>query len=423
METQYKRKMNQSYMILYGTNQSPAYQLQMLAHNRPAGLLQLEVVDTGQRQQYWYDITGKQPLEAVLSNGSLRIELLETILSGLENTWNLLARFLLQEERLLLSPAYIFLESGNAEISFCYCPAADEKEETSLTGLLEYLLSKLDHSDAQAVKLGYDVYQGVVEQKGSFREILHQARLHKNEPLTEEVSLQQTEPAQEQAADHTEMENSQEERSVPFERENERVRYSNSQMLRQADIADVRNQRREKFEIETQPEFESLPKKKEKKKHFSFFHRKKKTPVSKEKRKSGGFSKLRKEEAEEILFEPTAFYEEKEERKTVFLGMRTPNASAMLHYEGDGNMSDFLIDREEYLIGSRAEGVDGLLQDMAVSRIHARILHRPDGYYIEDLNSLNGTTLNGRLLDFKEQVKLAQGDEICFANQKFLFSC
>ena len=49
-----------------------------------------------------------------------------------------------------------------------------------------------------------------------------------------------------------------------------------------------------------------------------------------------------------------------------------------------------------------------------LSRRHARIFEQDDMIYLVDLDSLNGTTVNGKPLE-KQPVQLRQNDEICFA--------
>ncbi len=50
--------------------------------------------------------------------------------------------------------------------------------------------------------------------------------------------------------------------------------------------------------------------------------------------------------------------------------------------------------------------------DDAVSRRHAEIVKRPDGYYIVDTGSTNGTKLNGEMLLPHQEQRLAHGDKI-----------
>ncbi len=55
----------------------------------------------------------------------------------------------------------------------------------------------------------------------------------------------------------------------------------------------------------------------------------------------------------------------------------------------------FEINSDQLLIG-RAPFCGLKLEEQSVSRQHARIVHAADGYYLEDLESLNGTYVNGR---------------------------
>ena len=51
-----------------------------------------------------------------------------------------------------------------------------------------------------------------------------------------------------------------------------------------------------------------------------------------------------------------------------------------------------------------------------VSRRHVRILRQPDGYYVEDLGSINGTFLNRRRLSPGTPAELKDGDELRLGN-------
>jgi pSer/pThr/pTyr-binding forkhead associated (FHA) protein len=58
------------------------------------------------------------------------------------------------------------------------------------------------------------------------------------------------------------------------------------------------------------------------------------------------------------------------------------------------------------------------LDDVTVSRNHALLVGRPDGVYIDDLGSLNGTYVNRRRI---ESQKLEDGDEIQVGKYKLSF--
>ena len=66
------------------------------------------------------------------------------------------------------------------------------------------------------------------------------------------------------------------------------------------------------------------------------------------------------------------------------------------------------IDQDEIIIG-RDAGNDIQIDNVAVSREHAKICKGPNYYFIEDLNSTNGTFINGKKINKKF---LKEDDEI-----------
>ena len=70
-----------------------------------------------------------------------------------------------------------------------------------------------------------------------------------------------------------------------------------------------------------------------------------------------------------------------------------------------------------------SERVDGVINDEGISRIHAMIKEQDGKYYISDLNSLNGTGVNGRMLDANETAQLSDGDRVSLAGSSFTFRC
>lgn len=74
---------------------------------------------------------------------------------------------------------------------------------------------------------------------------------------------------------------------------------------------------------------------------------------------------------------------------------------------------------QTYTLG-RAPDCQIVLADASVSRQHARISARDNAYWIEDLQSKNGTRLNGKLIQQPE--RLSPGDRIEFGPMVILFS-
>lgn len=72
-----------------------------------------------------------------------------------------------------------------------------------------------------------------------------------------------------------------------------------------------------------------------------------------------------------------------------------------------------------FIIGKQEGLCDYVILKNTVSRLHLRIDETADGYQITDLNSTNGTYVNGRCLDANETVAIQPGDEIEIADLKF----
>ncbi len=74
-----------------------------------------------------------------------------------------------------------------------------------------------------------------------------------------------------------------------------------------------------------------------------------------------------------------------------------------------------------FLVGSQDGEANGVIFTSSVSRHHALIYREEENYFIEDLNSTNGTYLNGEALGYKEKVPLSKNDKVRFADEAYRF--
>ncbi|MBV8222112.1 MAG: FHA domain-containing protein [Candidatus Eremiobacteraeota bacterium] len=92
--------------------------------------------------------------------------------------------------------------------------------------------------------------------------------------------------------------------------------------------------------------------------------------------------------------------------------------TVLLQIERPGQAPDVVEARDGYLLG-RGRNCDITFDDSAVSKMHAR-LHLGDGVAtLEDLDSTNGTLLNGRRLD--GSVPLQRGDRIGLGTNQIVY--
>lgn len=80
------------------------------------------------------------------------------------------------------------------------------------------------------------------------------------------------------------------------------------------------------------------------------------------------------------------------------------------------------IIKNSFKIGKDENSMDYCIRNNpTVSRSHADIVRKQDGFYVVDRGSLNHTFLNGRVVDPKRARKLKKGDLIQIANEIFTF--
>lgn len=84
----------------------------------------------------------------------------------------------------------------------------------------------------------------------------------------------------------------------------------------------------------------------------------------------------------------------------------------------------FVIEREYYVIGRSERFADGIIHNnRLVGRKHCIIEQLDGNYAIMDLNSINGTYLNGEKLNPHQEYSLQEGDTVGIANLKFRVRC
>ncbi|MDO4519048.1 MAG: DUF6382 domain-containing protein [Eubacteriales bacterium] len=107
--------------------------------------------------------------------------------------------------------------------------------------------------------------------------------------------------------------------------------------------------------------------------------------------------------------------------ETMILSSGNMNGPSALISKTPGEFATIYLQNDIILIGKMESAVDAWIDLPTVSRIHAKIRKTDGEYYLTDLNSKNGTVLNGRILKGGEEYLLADEDEIEFAQARFVF--
>lgn len=105
--------------------------------------------------------------------------------------------------------------------------------------------------------------------------------------------------------------------------------------------------------------------------------------------------------------------------RTVLLSEIGMNMPSLKRLGSDGET--IVLNRWPFRIGRLPGQVDYCLMNPAVGKIHAEIIKKPEGYFITDMNTRNGTFVNGDRVEANSENPLKNGDKITLANEEFLF--
>ena len=124
-------------------------------------------------------------------------------------------------------------------------------------------------------------------------------------------------------------------------------------------------------------------------------------------------------------FLPDAFAEENRYLAASGEGTVLLNRSGKENHKLVGRHSQqgtrFVITGYPYTIGKNEGKSCAYLSEPTVSRMHARIYCEKNHFYIEDLNSTNGTFLNEDRLSAYTKTRINPGDILRFAGEEFCF--
>ncbi|KUM32347.1 FHA domain-containing protein [Glutamicibacter mishrai] len=105
--------------------------------------------------------------------------------------------------------------------------------------------------------------------------------------------------------------------------------------------------------------------------------------------------------------EPSVIYTLSEDEKNAVRAL--PSGSALLiAHSGPNKGARFLLDTDESIAG-RHPNADIFLDDVTVSRRHAKFTRNGESFLLSDIGSLNGTYINGDRID---EIQLNSGVQV-----------
>ena len=485
MYAEYKRDVSHNYLILREEEKvnTASYQVRMLTGNVIPSILKCRLQGLDGNLLFYYDITSRQSLASFYEQRKFHRKDLHMLFGGFIRVMEEMAEFLMNTDQLLLCPEYIFLDIEKREVKFCCLPDYHHPIQEQFRELTEYLLPRLDHEDLQAVSMGYGVYRKAME-TGFQLEHIKEA-IYQNREVTEKSNDRESTQNQEQKPPENNLDSMDnfgekiQEKSDFQKSSNEWtgallcvstaavliifliLRYLGYLPGIPAEAifggaiillvlaaflswtAEKKKQKkqmsaewRQKVKRELADTKESDDKKKRAERNSENLYeadisQRKMSEWGEEKYKmperTGETGTNRLENSQNVYRETVQQNENYETEKTenygetVVLSAGQTEGPASLVSREPGELATIYLDRDLMVIGKMENAADAVISLPTVSRIHAKIRKVDEEYYLSDLNSRNGTSVNGRLLKTGEEYQLQDEDQVEFAQARYIF--
>ena len=479
MRAEYKRDMNHNYLILYGEDEinTDAYQVRMLVGNVIPSVLKCRIQGMDGRFLIYFDITSKQALNILYEERKMKIEDLNLIFGGFVQVMEDAAEYLINPGQFLLSPEYIYADVEKKKIYFCMLPGYEKDIKNQFQLLAEYILPKIDHEDSQAVLLGYGVYKRTMEDcfhLEHIKEELYKVQGQKDREKEAEKDIWKSgEENQDVLNIHIQEDYLEDdEPGMEFVRKGEAPKKRG--LLYKAGIIGVAavllclitvavlsgylpymetgtvlgiiivlaaGVMLVTYIIKKKKNAGIYPQKNIRERENETLRKKTKTNTeiktnTADYDKSGSDSEWLNRDSLEMpeinkVKQQIPTEEKRENRlyeqshpdygETVVLSAGAVSGPASLVSKEPGELATIYLNEDLTVIGKLENACDAVINLPTVSRIHAKIRKREEAYYLTDMNSRNGTAVNGRLLRPEEEYQLEPEDEIDFAQARYIF--
>ena len=459
MQIDYKRDLNHTYVILQEEKEpdTASYQIRMLLTNAIPGLLDCKIGKMDDKTLFYYEVTSRQSLQSVFEQRSIGAEVLRKLFEQLLDLLEELGQYLLVPDGLVLQPELVFADANLENFSFCYLPGKQGHTgcfQKQIRELMEYLLPKLDHQEQDAVVLGYGLYREISAEIFSVETIqalLYQTGKEKKETTEQEGkerSREENPPVQmeEMCWEEREAEAAAENFFVEAEEEKDEGSWKNivEAVICIGFLGGVLALRWTQAEtvwylvlggaaavvgivslaLELFSEYQNRKGLKQKDgtwnpqsdteqqgwRRDSSVEKEKTWEKNEEQENRKMHSLMELEGQEEDLFGKTELLTSPEDEGRAYLIPIDPIDLPLIP-----------IERGSTLIGKLSAAADVILPYRTVSRLHAKLVSTEEGDYLLDLNSRNGTTVNGVPLMGETKRKLEDGDDISFAGKKYRY--
>ena len=441
MELKYHRELNHNYLIIKNGAESDGYKSRMLATNKLDGFLSVSKRNINSESYMLYEITSMQSLVNIYSLRGMPFEDLKNLLGDMKKAISTAAEYLLDESGIILSPECIMKDLSSKKYHFVYMPNGGN--EWDFKKFTEEMLDLVDQNDEKAIQLAYSLCQ-LAERQG----IMISEAIDLSCEFLKDVEKEDHDFARNMDTAHYEKEENIKVPDKAYEEIEDKIEEPKRTTPKDylfSGILGILFAIVEMFLLYIRANYlltdsENVMTLALMALAFLMIVLSAASVVIKVKKVNIISEKESSEEEEFELMDSNYnqkdYYPKKDHysQKEVACNLSdndygqtivldTYNAFNMHRLYGKENGKAINIDLDNFpiTIGKMSGMADVVLSNKSISRLHARIYESKEngGLLLEDMNSTNGTFLNGIRLKPQEKVEIRPGDEIRFAEMRF----
>jgi len=416
------------------------YIVGMFAHNDIPAFVPVSFKSLNLENYFCYNMNGLIPINQSFEMNKLTTDRIEAFLRSIIKAAKSMEEFLLPFDRLITDEAYIYESLGKKdEFHWIY---GIESGSCTFTRLFERLLDRVDYKDDSAVKMIYSLYQAAKESEG-MQGVSTGGSLQRIREKAEEILSAPHMSLDMRAREIIRAENERNsikklkgiETGTGDKACSKEIEGADSMARRYRAEAESKKARSQRVDIEDKPKAKiSLFKQRqnEEKSDKTMFVKSKLKKVWDYLNSDIG-SKPEKLVDLQTVGENELSYNVREvkqpkieasdnagEATTLLTGAMISNGIYCLKPE-DTNEDNILLTEFPFFIGKSGDKTHHTIEDSTVSRFHARIDREEEELWLTDLNSTNGTFLNGiRLMPFG-RMRVNKGDSIVISRKRYEF--
>lgn len=406
MEINFIRETGGNFMEIRENGIQESFEMKMVRNNRIKGLLPVQVRQVNSEYRYLYCINSKRSIAENYGRNGMGSRELEILAESLKEISKSLKEYMLDESGLVLLPEYVFRDMASDRFCFAYTGLVTEDFRERLRKLFEYILGITDHRDNEAVTLAYGIYKRLCTDDCTMDELFEHIRSNNSDSGRIETTV----------TENTSV--------LPEIVEEEREVRDYAKIYACIGVAGLTGVIFLIFFL------------------FLLFNSIRPSALNRMfcglmcvicgtgeyfiyrwyvENKDFFVKTVRKEvsipyaeESVNIILPP-----KNEESGTVILSGY--EAEHELMWQEEGILRRFTV-KGDTVIGSSEEKSDCVIHFPGVSRMHAKIIKEDNRFFVKDLNSTNGTLVNGNVLACYQVMPLEKNDTLTLGRLKLMFN-